>query len=97
VTWTGGSFASGALPDGHPLLAATSRAVVDAGGRRPEERAVPAGTDLRLYAAAGLPTLHYGPGDLRLAHGPAERVPVADLATAARALTLLVLRTACPR
>jgi acetylornithine deacetylase len=97
VTWTGGSFASGALPDGHPLLAATTRAVVDAGGRRPEERAVPAGTDLRLYAAAGLPTLHYGPGDLRLAHGPAERVPVADLATAARALTLLVLRTACPR
>ena len=57
------------------------------------ERAVPAGTDLRLYAAAGVPTLHYGPGDLHLAHGPGERVPVSELVTAARAFALLAVRT----
>ncbi|TYP84844.1 ArgE/DapE family deacylase [Blastococcus xanthinilyticus] len=93
LTWTGGAFASGQLPAGAPLLPAVRRAVVDAGGPEPAERAVAAGTDLRLYAAAGIPTLHYGPGDLHLAHGPLEQVPIAELVTAARALALLALRT----
>ena len=47
----------------------------------------------RLYAAAGVPTLHYGPGDLNLAHGPHEKVPVAEVVTAARSFALLTLRT----
>jgi acetylornithine deacetylase len=93
ITWTGGAFASGQLPDGHPLLPAVRAAVVDAGGPEPEERAIAAGSDLRLYAAAGVPTLHYGPGDLNLAHGPLESVPVAEVVTAARALALLTLRS----
>ena len=93
VTWTGGAFASGSLPAGHPLLGAVQRAVADTGAGVPPERAVCAGTDLRLYAAAGIPTLHHGPGDLHLAHGPLERVPVAELVTAARAFALLILRT----
>jgi acetylornithine deacetylase len=94
VTWTGGAFASGELPVGHPLLPAMRTAVADAGGPPDApERAVPAGSDLRLYAAAGIPTLHYGPGDLRLAHGPGERVPVDELMTATRALALLALRS----
>jgi acetylornithine deacetylase len=93
LTWTGGAFASGSLPDGHPLLPAVRRAVADAGAGVPPERAIPAGSDLRLYAAAGVPTLHYGPGDLHLAHGPLERVPVDELVTAARAFALLTLRT----
>ena len=93
LTWTGGAFASGSLPAGHPLLPAVQRAVADTGGEVPPERAIPAGSDLRLYAAAGVPTLHYGPGDLHLAHGPLERVPVDELVTAARAFALLTLRT----
>jgi acetylornithine deacetylase len=94
LAWTGGAFASGELPPGHPLLPAVRSAVADAGGPdAAPERAVPAGTDLRLYAAAGIPTLHYGPGDLHLAHGPQERVPVAELTTTARALALLALRS----
>jgi acetylornithine deacetylase len=92
LTWTGGTFASGALPDGHPLLPAVQRAVADTGADVPPEQALPAGSDLRLYAAAGVPTLHYGPGDLRLAHGPLEHVPVGELVTAARAFALLTLR-----
>jgi acetylornithine deacetylase len=67
-------------------------AVVDAGGAPPPERAVTAGTDLRLYAAAGVPALHLGPGDLHLAHGPGERVPVAEVVAVARALALLTVR-----
>ncbi|RZU34348.1 ArgE/DapE family deacylase [Blastococcus saxobsidens] len=93
LSWTGGTFASGQLEGGHPLLPAVRAAVTDAGGAPPAERALAAGTDLRLYAAAGIPTLHYGPGDLNLAHGPQESVPVAELVTAARAFALLALRT----
>ena len=93
LTWTGGAFASGSLPAGHPLLPAVQRAVADTGAGVPPERAIPAGSDLRLYTAAGVPTLHYGPGDLHLAHGPLERVPVDELVTAARAFALLTLRT----
>jgi acetylornithine deacetylase len=94
TTWTGGAFASGELPAGHPLLAAVRTALADAGGPpSAPERAVPAGSDLRLYAAAGVPTLHYGPGDLHLAHGPGERVPVDELVTAARTLALLAVRS----
>jgi acetylornithine deacetylase len=93
LTWTGGAFASGQLPAGHPLLPAVQAAVADAGGGTTEERAIAAGSDLRQYVAAGVPTLHYGPGDLNLAHGPLERVPVAEVVTAARAFALLTLRT----
>ena len=92
VAWTGGSFASGQLPAGHRLRDDVRRAVTDAGGATPPERAISAGSDLRQYAAAGVPALHYGPGDLRLAHGPDELVPVADVGIAARALALLVVR-----
>jgi acetylornithine deacetylase len=40
-----------------------------------------------------VPTLHYGPGDLHLAHGPRESVPLAEVVTAARAFALLTLRS----
>ncbi|MEU2350460.1 ArgE/DapE family deacylase [Modestobacter sp. NPDC049651] len=93
VEWVGGEFASGQLPAGSPLLPAVQRAVVDAGGELPPERSLTAGTDLRIYAAAGIPTLHHGPGDLRLAHAPREQVPVADVLLSARSLALLALRT----
>jgi acetylornithine deacetylase len=93
ITWTGGAFASGELPAGHALLPAMRSAVADAGGGTLPERAIAAGSDLRQYAAAGIPTLHYGPGDLALAHGPHEQVPVAHVVTTARAFALLTLRT----
>jgi acetylornithine deacetylase len=92
VEWTGGSFASGELTPGSPLLPEMRAALADAGAGPVPERAVAAGTDLRLYAAAGIPALHYGPGDLHLAHAPAERVPLAEVVTAARAFALLTLR-----
>jgi acetylornithine deacetylase len=96
VSWPGGRFAPGALPAGHPLADAVAGCVVDAGAARPPRLGAPYGSDLRLYAAAGVPTLQYGPGDVRVAHAVDERVAVDDLATAARAYALLALR-ACAR
>jgi acetylornithine deacetylase len=93
VEWPGGQFASGRLEPGNPLRDNVSRAWVDAGGSRPRERGAPYGSDLRLYAGRGIPTLHLGPGDVRLAHSSQESVPIAQTVLAARALILTVLRS----
>ena len=92
VTWPGGVFASGLLPDDDPLLADTVQAVADAGSAAPEVRGAPYGSDLRQYAAAGIPTLQYGPGDVRYAHAADEHVVLAEVLQAARAYALLVVR-----
>lgn len=94
VTWWGGQFESGQLPDGHQLVDDVQRAVADVvGGDPPPTSAAPYGSDLRLYAGVGgIPTLHYGPGDVRFAHAPRERVEIAETLDVARALTVLTLR-----
>ncbi|MFG6196543.1 ArgE/DapE family deacylase [Nonomuraea sp. JJY05] len=92
VTWPGGQFASGRLPAGHVLLEEVGQAVADVTGARPAESAAPYGSDLRLYAAGGIPTLHYGPGDVRFAHAPREQVELRELREVTRALALLVVR-----
>ncbi len=93
VTWSGGQFASGQLPAGDPLRGLVDNAFADATGRpRPAECGAPYGSDLRLYSAAGIPTLQFGPGDVRLAHGPREQVPLAEVLDVTRALVLTVLR-----
>jgi acetylornithine deacetylase len=94
VTWPGGQFASGRLPAGHPLATLVGDAHADVtNGPRPSERGAPYGSDLRLYSAADIPTLQYGPGDVRLAHGPQEQVRVSEIVTVTRALVLAALRT----
>ncbi|WP_439658079.1 ArgE/DapE family deacylase [Lentzea sp. HUAS TT2] len=94
VTWPGGQFASGRLPVGHPLAGLVGAAHADVTGMsRPAEKGAPYGSDLRLYAGAGIPTLQYGPGDVRLAHGPREQVLVSEVVTVTRALVLAALRT----
>lgn len=94
VAWTGGQFASGRYAgDGGRLHETLARAHADVtGGPPPRKRGAPYGSDLRLYAAAGVPTLHYGPGEVRLAHGPNEAVAVDELVTVTEALTLTLVR-----
>ncbi|MGN9845048.1 ArgE/DapE family deacylase [Nonomuraea sp. H19] len=92
VTWPGGQYASGRLPAGHELLGAVAGAVADVTGTVPAESAAPYGSDLRLYTAGGIPTLHYGPGDVRFAHAPREQVELRELHEVTRALALLAVR-----
>jgi acetylornithine deacetylase len=44
-----------------------------------------------MTGLGGVPTVHYGPGDAALAHGPDESVPLAEVRTTARALAVLAL------
>lgn len=92
VTWPGGLFASGRLPQGHPLAQEVAAAAVTAGAPTPRVSAAPYGSDLRLYAAAGIPTLQYGPGDVRLAHSTRESVALDEVVAVARALVVLAVR-----
>jgi acetylornithine deacetylase len=94
VTWPGGQFASGRLPDGHPLAGLVAHAHADVtGAAPPREQGAPYGSDLRLYGAQGIPTLQYGPGEVRWAHGPQEQVRLTEVITVTRTLILAALRT----
>jgi acetylornithine deacetylase len=95
VRWSGGQFASGRYDgDDGALLETVAAAHADVTrGPRPRQRGAAYGSDLRLYAGAGIPTLHYGPGDVRLAHGPDESVAVEELVTVTESLVLTILRT----
>ncbi|SES40394.1 acetylornithine deacetylase [Streptomyces sp. yr375] len=94
VTWPGGQFASGRLAAGHPLAGLVADACADAtGAPRPRERGATYGSDLRLYAGAGIPTLQFGPGDVGVAHSAGEHVSLREVVATARALALTVMRT----
>ena len=93
VSWTGGQFASGRIHADHALIGEVADAVTDVTGARPIEAAAPYGSDLRLYSGlGGIPTLHYGPGDVRFAHAPREQVGIAETLRVARVMALLAVR-----
>lgn len=94
IDWVGGQFGSGRLDDRHPLIDEVAHCVADVtGGVRPGRGAAPYGSDLRLYSGmGGIPSLHYGPGDVRFAHAPREQVSIKETVQVARALLLLVVR-----
>jgi len=94
VTWPGGQFASGSIDTAHELVGEVSSSIIDVEGwPAPRLTAAPYGSDLRLYSnIGGIPTLHYGPGDVRFAHAPREQVSIDELIAVARSLLVLTAR-----
>ena len=91
VTWPGGHFAAGRLPAGHPFGDQVGTAIVASGEPAPEQIGAPYGSDLRQYAAAGIPTVQYGPGDIGGAHAVDESVAIDEVVACARAYAELIL------
>jgi len=93
VKITGGRFGSACVPLDHPLavgLAATVEAVT---GRRPKLIGEPYGADMQMFINVGAtPCVIFGPGDVRLAHGADEYVPLDEVEQCARVLAAWVLR-----
>lgn len=85
VRWAGGTFAPGSTPVDHPFV----QQVVALTGA--ECRGAPYGSDLRLYSAAGIPTVQFGPGDVADAHSVDEKVRIDDVIQAARAYAQLLI------
>jgi acetylornithine deacetylase/succinyl-diaminopimelate desuccinylase len=73
------------IDPGHALVRAAQGALEDAGIPDNALTVFPAWTDGALISReAGIPTLIWGPGELKLAHSAEESVPVDDILLAAR-------------
>ena len=90
LRWPGGQFASGQTPADHPFAALVRDCVSAELGRPARFAGVPWGADMRLWCARGIPCLMAGTRGIELAHAVDERVRVADVALAARAIARVV-------
>jgi acetylornithine deacetylase len=76
-----------------PIATTLTSAVADVTGAAPLVEGVTYGADMRLLVNVGrIPTVLFGPGDVRTAHMPDEHVPIDDLRAVAQALTVTALR-----
>ncbi|MCW3038978.1 MAG: family metallo-hydrolase [Solirubrobacterales bacterium] len=96
LRWSGGQFASAATPEDHPLASvlrdaarAQAGAVVPTPGRL---AGVPWGADMRLFTAAGVPTVMCGTSGIRVAHAVDEHVVVGEVIALARVLIDAICR-----
>ncbi len=93
IEWWGGQFAPASTPLDHPLVQTAADAFADITGAPAIYEGMTYGADMRLLVNEGrTPTILFGPGDVRNAHRPDERVAITDLLTATRALALTALR-----
>ncbi len=93
LEWWGGTFDPAATPTGHPIVSGVAGAFADATGASAVLEGMTYGADMRLLVNAGsVPTVLFGPGDVRRAHRPDEYVDVADLRAVTRTLALAALR-----
>ena len=92
VEWWGGQFEAGRLPADSDLIERVRGAHELVGGASLDVYGAPYGSDLRLLTGqGGIPTVQYGPGDAKLAHGPFESVAVDQVLTTARTLAALIV------
>ncbi len=93
VSWWGGQFAPASIPADHPIVNSVNQAFTDITGTPAKIQGMVYGADMRLLVnEGGIPTLLFGPGDVRKAHQPDEHVPIADLEAVTRTLALTALR-----
>jgi acetylornithine deacetylase len=93
VEWWGGQFLPGETAASAAIVSTTAAAIQAVTGRAPETEGMTYGADLRLLVnQGGIPTVLFGPGDVRRAHRPDESVPVDDLLVVARTLALTAMR-----
>jgi acetylornithine deacetylase len=93
VEWWGGRFDPAVTDPSDPLVTAVVDAATAVTGEAPPIEGVTYGADMRLLVnVGGIPTVLFGPGDVRVAHMPDEHVPIDELRTAAEALIVAALR-----
>lgn len=93
VTWFGGRFEPAETDPAHPLIPLLQSAACSATGGTPAICGVTFGADMRLLAnVGGIPTVMFGPGDVRRAHAPDEFVSLDELAACTRSLVLTAIR-----
>lgn len=68
-----------------PFVQVVRRSVESAVGAKPSVTCCPGVLETRVYTAAGIPAVAFGPGLIEEMHSPSEYVPVANLVAAADA------------
>ena len=92
IHWWGGQFLPGRTDADASILATLRQAHSTVSPHPQQTWGAPYGSDLRLMNGIGqVPTVHYGPGDAALAHGPREMVPIDEVLTTARTLALAAM------
>ena len=93
VVWWGGRFDPAVTGLDDPVVTTLTEAVRGVTGAPTMVEGVTYGADMRLLVNVGrIPTVLFGPGDVRVAHMPDEYVAVAELEAAARAMILAAIR-----
>lgn len=93
VEWWGGRFDPAGTDPGDPLVAAVRDAALAVTGADAPVEGVTYGSDLRLLVnVGGIPTVLFGPGDVRVAHMADEHIDLAELGTAAQVLVVAAIR-----
>jgi acetylornithine deacetylase len=93
LEWWGAQFEPASIEVDHPIVTTLAAAHLSATRRPAVVRGMPYGADMRLLVNEGnVPTVLYGPGDIRRAHAPDEFIEISDLEVATRALVLTILR-----
>ncbi len=93
VTWEGAQFAAARTDEDEPIVATLQSTAAAVSGEPRPVKGVRYGADMRhLVLEGGIPTVLFGPGDVRLAHRPDENIVATDLLKAARILALTALR-----
>lgn len=98
VDWWGGRFMPATTSTDATIVTTTTDAITAVTGQPPRVEGMTYGADMRLLVNQGnIPTVLFGPGNVRQAHRPDEFVPVDDLLTVARVIAVLALRFTAAR
>lgn len=93
LEWWGGTFDPAATPGEHPIVGTVAACFEEVAGAPAVLEGMTYGADMRLLVnVGGVPTVLFGPGNVRQAHRPDEFVPVDELLIATRTLALTALR-----
>ncbi len=93
VEWWGGQFMPAVTPMDAAIVSSATAAITDMTGHPPRVEGMTYGADMRLLVnQGGIPTVLFGPGNVRRAHRPDESVPIDDLLTVARVIALTAMR-----
>ena len=93
VEWTGAQFAPARTDERDPVVGTLAGAVQSLGDGEPRVGGVRYGADMRLLVNEGrVPTVLFGPGDVRKSHRPDESIRAEDLVETARILAVTAIR-----
>jgi len=92
LEWVGYSFGPSKIPGDHPIVKNLKDSFRKVTGEEPELEGMTYASDARLLIEVGeTPTVVFGPGDVRDAHGPNECVSIDDLETVTKTIAFTVL------